>query len=233
VIEMRALIVQHHDDGGPGLLGQHLVDRGYQLDVQLVMQPGTTHSDEPFPDPQLFDLIVPLGSVYGVYDHQIIGSWVHREVDMLRGAHDAGVPVLGICFGAQSITTALGGRVEKSPHYEVGWHTYDSDVPDAVAPGPWFTWHGDRCFLPAGMTELARNELCPQAFRVGRTVGVQFHPEATKELVAGWAQKCPPGYFAERGTSVDAVVGGFDAHGETAAVQAKALFDWFLDEVAP
>ena len=229
---MRALVVQHHHDGGAGLFGEHLVARGYELVEQLVMQPGSTHSDEPFPDPELFDLIVPLGSVYGVYEHDVIGSWVHREVDLLRTAHQAGVPVFGICFGAQSLTTALGGRVEKAPTYEVGWHRYDTDLPDTIAAGPWFTWHGDRCFLPDGVTELARNELCPQAFRQGRSVGVQFHPEATRELVAGWAANCPPGYFEARGTTVDAVVHAFDLHGDTAAAQATTLFDWFLDEVA-
>jgi GMP synthase-like glutamine amidotransferase len=229
---MRALIVQHHGDGPAGLIGQHLVERGYHVDAQLVMQPGTTQSDLPFPDPESYDVIVPLGSVYGVYDVELIGSWVHREIDLLRRAHDAGVPLFGICFGAQAITTALGGRVEKAPAHEIGWYRYDSDVPDVVAPGPWFTWHGDRCILPAGVSELARNDLCSQAFRIGRTVGVQFHPEATKDLVADWAKKCTPEYFTAKGSSLDEVIGGFDSHGPAAAANATALFDWFFDEVA-
>src|SRR5207244_1467801 len=96
-----------------------------------------------------FDLIVPLGSVRGVYERDVIGSWIDREVDMLRTAHAAGVPLFGICFGAQSITAALGGHVEKAPSHEIGWYHYDTDVPDAIPSGPWFTWHGDRCVLPA------------------------------------------------------------------------------------
>ncbi len=229
---MRALIVQHHDDGPAGLLGEHLVRRGYQLDVLLVMQPGSTHSEVPFPDPESYDLVLPLGSVYGVYEHDVIGSWIDREVDMLRTAHDAGVPLLGICFGAQAITVALGGHVEKAPSHEIGWFHYKTDAPKAIASGPWFTWHGDRCVLPDDVAELARNEMCSQAFRVGSTVGLQFHPEVTKELVAGWAAKCPPNYFADRGSSLDEVVGGFDAHGDTARTNAAALLDWYLDEIA-
>jgi GMP synthase-like glutamine amidotransferase len=229
---MRALILQHEHDGPAGLMGQHLQQRGYELTVQVVMPEGTTHSDEPFPDPELFDLIVPLGSVRGVYERDLIGSWIDRELDLLRTAHIAGVPMFGICFGAQSITAALGGRVEKAPSWEVGWYHYDSDIPDVIPSGPWFTWHGDRCVLADGVTELARNELCPQAFRSGRTVGVQFHPEVTRELVAGWVDKCPPDYFPAHGSSIDHVLGGFDVHGDVARKQATVLFDWYLDDVA-
>jgi GMP synthase-like glutamine amidotransferase len=228
---MRALIVQHEHDGPGGLMAEHLVARGYEVEVLRVMQQGSTHSEVEYPDPTDYDVIVPLGSVHGVYDTDVIGSWVHRELDMLRTAHEAGVPMFGICFGAQALTTALGGSVEKAPAFEIGWYHYDTDTADIPA-GPWFTWHGDRCLLPPGVTELARTELCTQAFRAGSTVGVQFHPEVTRDLVEAWVSQCPPSYFADRGVSADDVLGGFDAHGDVAAHQAAALFDWFLDEVA-
>ena len=98
--------------------------------------------------------------------------------------------------------------------------------------GPWFTWHGDRCLLPEGVTELARTEMCTQAFRSGRTMGVQFHPEVTRELVSEWVATCPPDYFRDRDVSADDFLAAFDAHGDVAAANAIALFDWFLDEVA-
>jgi GMP synthase-like glutamine amidotransferase len=230
---MRALIVQHEHDGPAGLIGEHLVARGYETTVQVVLSPGSAESHAPYPDPTAFDVIVPLGSVHGVYERDVIGTWIDREVAMLRHAHDSGVPVFGICFGAQAITAALGGSVEKAPGSEVGWFAYDSDLPDVIAPGPWFTWHGDRCLLPAGVTELARNEFCTQAFRSERSVGVQFHPEATESLVASWVAKCPPGYFDAHGTTPEAVMAGFARHGAAAEQQAIRLFDWFLDEVAP
>ena len=58
---MRALVLQHEPDGPPGLLGAHLVERGYAVDVLQIMQPGSTHSDVPYPDPRDYDLIVPMG----------------------------------------------------------------------------------------------------------------------------------------------------------------------------
>ncbi len=229
---MRALIVQHEHDGPAAGVGEHLAVRGYDLVVHQVLEPGSAESHHPFPDPTAFDVVVPLGSVHGVYQHDVIGTWIHREVEMLGAAHTAGVPILGICFGAQALTMTLGGTVAESPAYEIGWKTYDSDLPQSIAPGPWFTWHGDRCSLPAGVDELARNELCPQAFRSGRSVGVQFHPEATRELVAGWVSKLPPDYFAGKGTSADDLLAGFERH-HGLGEQAATLFDWFLDEVAP
>ena len=229
---MRALIVQHEHDGPGGLLADHLEARGYEVVVHLVMHEGTTHSDEPYPDPRAFDVIVPLGSVHGVYERDVIGSWIDRELDMLRTAHKANVPIFGICFGAQAITAALGGSVEKAPAYEIGWYEYDTDVPESIPAGPWFTWHGDRCVLPDGVRELARTDMCPQAFRIGRTVGVQFHPEVTPELIGSWTAQCPPGYFESKGVTAEALLAGFDVHGEVAARQAGALFDWFFDEVA-
>ncbi len=213
-------------------MGEHLRSRGYELVLHQVKAAGSTESHEPFPDPTAFDVIVPLGSVHGVYDRHVIGSWIDREVAMLRLAHDGGVPVLGICFGAQAMTAALGGTVEKAPSSEVGWFEYDSDLPEVIDPGPWLTWHIDRCLLPAGVNELARSELCTQAFRLGRTVGVQFHPESTEALIRKWVANCPPGYFEDHGTTAQAVVDGFRGPGLGVEERARRLFDWFLDEVA-
>ena len=228
---MRALVVQHEPDGPPGLLGEHLLARGYDVHVLQVMQPGSTASDVPYPDPRAYDLIAPMGAVAGVYDHHLIGSWIHREVAMLQLALDEGVPLFGICFGAQAITMALGGHVEPSPSYEIGWYHYDLQHP-RIAAGPWFTWHGDRCLLPPGATELARTPDATQVFRDGRAAGVQFHPEVTLGVVTDWVAKCPPEYFAERGTSAAELRDGCREHGERAARQAADLFDWFLDDVA-
>lgn len=230
--DKRALIVQHEHDGPAGLLGDHLHVWGYDVHVLQVMQAGSTVSDVAFPDPTEFDLVAPLGSIHGVYEEDVIGSWVSRELTMLRAAHDAGVPVFGICFGVQAAAAALGGSVERAPSWEVGWYEYDTSLTDVIGSGAWFTWHGDRFLLPAEIAPLATTDLCNQAFRSGRTAGVQFHPEVTREIVTDWVSKCSPAYFAAKGTSAEELLGGFDTVGADAAKRAAVLFDWFLDDVA-
>ncbi len=53
------------------------------------------------------------GSPWSVTDTDSIGSWIGREVEMVRTAHDAGVAVLGLCFGGQVLSTALGGEARR------------------------------------------------------------------------------------------------------------------------
>jgi GMP synthase-like glutamine amidotransferase len=104
----------------------------------------------------------------------------------LRAADQAGVPVLGICFGAQAICAALGGRIERMDSSEIGWFTVDSADEDAVPAGPWLEFHEDRCLVPANATALARNEAAVQAFRIGRHFAVQFHPEVDGPQLKRW-----------------------------------------------
>ncbi len=127
-----------------------------------------------------------MGAPWSVYDHEKIGTWIRDEIDFLRTAHEARVPVLGICFGGQALAAALGGAVIPSEHPEVGWTTVDSDDVSLVEPGPWFQWHGDRWVLPEGVSALARTDLADQAFVVNRSMGLQFHPELTPAMLEGW-----------------------------------------------
>jgi len=55
------------------------------------------------------------GSRFSVYDD---ARWIHRAHKFVRSVHEAGRPLIGICFGHQMIARALGGRVEKA---ELGW----------------------------------------------------------------------------------------------------------------
>ena len=69
---------------------------------------------------------------------------------------------------------------------EIGWFTVDSADEDAVPAGPWLEFHDDRCLLPAGATVLARNDAAVQAFRIGRHLAVQFHPEVDGPQLKRW-----------------------------------------------
>ena len=174
---MRVVVIRHHDVDTAGFIAEAFEARGASLDVHLFPDDG------PLPGSGGVDRIVVMGAVSSVNDPD---PWIAEEVVWLRAADAAGVPVLGICFGAQLLCAALGGRVEAMPGKEVGWFTVESADEDAVPAGPWLEFHEDRCLLPAGATVLARNDAAVQAFRIGRHLAVQFHPEVDGSLLKRW-----------------------------------------------
>jgi GMP synthase-like glutamine amidotransferase len=225
----RALVIEHDESGPAAGVGERLVEHGYQLDVFRVLDdqadPVCTKA---YPDATSYDVLVVTGSPWSVTDTDSIGSWIGREIEMVRTAHDAGVAVLGLCFGGQVLSTALGGEVRRVDTPEFGWHEVDTDLPDAIAPGPWFEWHYDGFTVPDGATEIARTAVSPQAFRIGRSVGTQFHPEITTEIVNLWISMDER---ALRAHGVDPAVMAARTEEEAADNRARsdALVDWFLD----
>jgi GMP synthase-like glutamine amidotransferase len=225
----RALVIEHDESGPAAGVGERLVEHGYQLDVFRVLDdqadPVCTKA---YPDATSYDVLVVTGSPWSVTDTDSIGSWIGREIEMVRTAHDAGVAVLGLCFGGQVLSTALGGEVRRVDTPEFGWHEVDTDLPDAIAPGPWFEWHYDGFTVPDGATEIARTAVSPQAFRIGRSVGTQFHPEITTEIVNLWISMDER---ALRAHGVDPAVMAARTEEEAVDNRARsdALVDWFLD----
>ena len=177
---MRVLVIRHHDVDTAGFIADAFEARGAELAVHLVPDDG------PLPALEGVDHVIVLGAVNSVNDEGPASVWIAEELAWLRRADTAGVAVLGICFGAQALCAALGGRVEAMPVKEVGWFTVTSADEDAVPAGPWLEFHEDRCVLPAGATVLARNHAAVQAFRIGRHLAVQFHPEVDGSLLKRW-----------------------------------------------
>ena len=174
---MRVVVIRHHDVDSAGFIAAAFEARGAVLAVHLFPDDG------PLPALDGVDHIVVLGAISSVNDPD---PWIAAELDWLRGADQAGVPVLGICFGAQALCAALGGRVEAMERTEIGWALVDSLDPGLIPAGPWLEFHGDRCLPPAAATELARNEMAVQAFRIGRHLAVQFHPEVDGPQLKRW-----------------------------------------------
>ncbi|MEN6572533.1 MAG: glutamine-hydrolyzing GMP synthase [Anaerolineaceae bacterium] len=94
------------------------------------------------------------------------------------------LPILGICYGMQALTHALGGQVAESVKREYGSAEIDVDVENPLLPScPQTVWmsHGDRIeHMPRGFVGLAHSSSSPYAAMGDLTrnwYGVQFHPE--------------------------------------------------------
>jgi GMP synthase-like glutamine amidotransferase len=136
----RVVVIRHHDIDSAGFIADAFEARGASLAVHLF--PGEAR----LPARDGVDHVVVLGAVNSVNDPD---PWIAEELAWLRAADAAGVPVLGICFGAQALCAALGGRVEAMGRHEIGWVLVDSLDHDVIPAGPWLEFHNDRCLLPA------------------------------------------------------------------------------------
>lgn len=119
-------------------------------------------------------------------------DWMQQEMDLIRDAHGSGIPVLGICLGAQLMTKALGGTVWEADSLEVGWHNVEL-LPQADSH-PWFEdlpqrfqvfqWHAHSFSPPEGVQSLATSECTPcQAYVTGDSMALQFHLEMTDDII--------------------------------------------------
>jgi GMP synthase-like glutamine amidotransferase len=216
------LILQHSENGPPARFAEWLRERGIPYELHDPSKAALPRVDgRPF--------VASLGSEHGVGDGA--PEWVSEEIDALRDAIEAEVPVLGVCFGSQALAVALGGSVERAPKGEVGWLRVRGGDP-SVPEGPWAQYHYEVVSLPATALELARSPVGPAAFRVGPHFGVQFHPEATPELMSKWvrADPTPPA-----GVTPQLIDAQGRLYGSAARAQAWRLFDgwWAIAAAAP
>jgi GMP synthase-like glutamine amidotransferase len=176
---MRVIVIRHHREDSAGFVADAFAARGADVSTHLFPQDG------PLPAADGADHIVLLGASFSVNDDGQLAGRVAAELDWLRQADRAGVPVLGICYGAQALTAALGGRVEAAAK-EIGWQLVESLDGELIPAGPWLEFHGDWCLPPPGARLLARSELGVQAFSVGPHLAVQFHPEVDGAQLRRW-----------------------------------------------
>ena len=206
------LILQHGEDGPPARFGDWLRERGLPFLVHRVWE-------QPPPDPSEHAFVASLGSERSA---TTLDAWVPAEIETLRAAIAADVPVLGLCFGGQALSLALGGSVEALPAPEIGWIPVDSDD-ELFSPGAWLQYHFDIMDAPPGARELARSPAGPAAFRHGRHLGLQFHPEADAALVDRWARTDPK--LPATGITPEKLAEQSAVHAEDARERAYRLFD--------
>lgn len=232
---MKALVIQHDHVSPPGPVGEALESRGFALHLHQVVDErdfDRPHRHTPLPMLDDFDLVVPMGAPWSAYDAETIGAWVPQELQLLREADRRSVPVLGICFGGQLLAMAHGGSVSRALAPEIGWTTIDTDMPELVAPGPWFQWHLDRWETPPGSLEIARNAHASQAFVLRRNLAVQFHPELTLDSLNGWYLNGGADQARAAGFDPEAMVRATAVEGSSARKRAAGLVFAFLDRVA-
>ncbi len=181
----RIVVLQHGAEKAPGRLGMTLRDHAFKLDIRRVDLPQAEGGD---PVPQDLDDLHGLLVLGGGQNVDQNHAWMRQEHELIRKAHNAGLPVVGICLGAQLIAQALGGKVEKMDTPEVGFKKVrvlqPAQTETMLAGVPWESmqylshqWQVTE--LPAGAQLLASSDACKtQCFKAGhRTFAFQFHFE--------------------------------------------------------
>ena len=144
------------------------------------------------------DLLVVMGGPMSVNDEDT-APWLVDEKRFVRQAVERGTRVLGVCLGAQMIASAMGARVFRHAHKEIGWFPVFSTTAETGAgrlafPNELmaFHWHGETFDLPRGALHLARSAACEhQAFQIGaHVIGLQCHLEFTPDTTTALARHC-------------------------------------------
>ncbi|HJX30328.1 MAG TPA: type 1 glutamine amidotransferase [Thermodesulfobacteriota bacterium] len=193
---MKVVIIMHDPSEGPGTIEDYLALKG--IDVYTVRLYACDLLPQALDD---YDAVVTMGGPMNVYEDEKY-PFLRDEVNFLTQTMDRGVPILGICLGAQMIARACGASVFKASQKEVGWSEVfltDTGKKDMLFRGlsetlPVFQWHEDTFELPVGGHLLATSAVCPhQAFRCSNAYGLQFHVEVTPQILFDWFGLSPDG----------------------------------------
>jgi GMP synthase (glutamine-hydrolysing) len=189
---MHVLGVIHGARARAGLFGEVTTARGHELE-EWSLAWGTP---PPRPLDEYGAVFVFGGSMHA--DQDDTHPWLREETMFLQRLLATQTPVLGVCLGAQLLARASGAGVGPAAQAEIGWYPVEqlptaeddpllSQVPRAFTA---FQWHYYTYGVPGGAVELARSEVCTQAFRLGdHAWGVQFHPEVLHRQVLGWIEQ--------------------------------------------
>lgn len=184
------VLVRHGDDPPDDRVVAFAVENGFN---PLIRKPfkGDVLGD---PWPELAGTVI-YGGPFNVFDEEL-HPFLHDEARWIRACMDRGLPVLGICQGAQQIARVLGAKVGPLPEvlHEFGYYPISPTdqgrdfLPETLHM---VQAHFHTFAIPEGAVHLAASPLFPnQAFRFGdRVYGLQFHPEVTIEGFRRWQER--------------------------------------------
>lgn len=188
---MRVLAILHQADAGPGVFEQVVQSRGARLDRWR-----PDREQHPPRDPVGYDAVMTFGGEMNP-TQDAKHPWIEREKAVLSSSLDRGVPVLGVCLGAQMLAAAAGAEIRRATSPEIGWYevqlTEQGHRDPLLGPAPprfmAAQWHSYEALLPPGAVALAHSATCLQAFRLpGAGWGIQFHAEVTLSGYEAWIE---------------------------------------------
>ncbi|HEU0025031.1 MAG TPA: type 1 glutamine amidotransferase [Thermoleophilaceae bacterium] len=185
---MRVLAIVHQSDAGAGVFGEVVHESGHELVEWVPVDAG------PQP-PVRADAAMVFGGAVHV-DQEGANPWMRGEKAVLRELLADGVPLLGVCLGAQLVADAAGGAPRRAREPEIGWIEIEL-TPEArsdplLGPLPErlevFAWHSYEARPPDGAVALAHSPVCLQAYRLdgSRAWGIQFHAEVMSRELNAW-----------------------------------------------
>lgn len=224
---MISVVLRHVDIEGPGLIGDILKQRGVDYEVVDATKQAIPQAD----------MLIPMGGPMSVNDDH---EWLKAELAAIRKHVEAGGYLFGTCLGAQLLAKAIGGEVAQAGIREVG--SYEADLTEEGLKGQLlsglgkklrvFHWHGDTFSrLPNKAVVLATGNGLKQAFAYKNAYGLQFHWEATEEMVKQWIN-ADPDYLKGVPTMPEKVLLEFKENSSHYRNYITTVFGRFLDGIS-
>ena len=181
-----------------------------------------------------------MGGPYSVYDNH---SWIAREIKFIKSAVDKDIPIMGVCFGAQLISKALGAEVRAASHMEAGWHRIVADRSRLASVKTLslndsfevFEWHEDTFSIPDNAIPvfMGSGGIENQGYVSGNTLTMQFHLEMTEHMVYDWLERykdCMPD-TSDTVQSPEQITEGLEERLHNLHIVADKIYDWWLSMV--
>jgi GMP synthase-like glutamine amidotransferase len=213
------LVLKPHRLSRAGHIGDAFVDRGVELVDHVLSE------DETPPSIARHQAMLVMGAPWSVYGDEV-APWIDGA-STRSATRSRAMSRYWASASARRRSRRRWADARPADDQEVGWRTVQTTDPKIVPEGPWFMWHGDTFDLPPGATAVASTSVGVQAFTMGPHLCVQFHPEATPEMIEDWLAHSDAD-FRRAGIDPADVLEETRRREPEAKARAAALVDRFL-----